>query len=183
MLVPLFINSLPPRCVSRNQPPKIIGHPTSMFQPSRSRPPPQAPTHLQTFKQYMSCLTYTRQGIQAIMRFRHGCNDEVAGTEACISKPKTMETVMCGSGRDMRMTCRITNPTEFSIQHLTFKETLHVAPTDCDMLIGVDFLIKNYVILDVPAKRMSLMNTQVTLKLESEPLAPHVPIVNRVTVQ
>ncbi|CAC5377221.1 unnamed protein product [Mytilus coruscus] len=92
-------------------------------------------------------------------------------------------TVMRGAGRDMRMTCRITNPTEFSIQQLAFKETLHVAHTDCDMLIGVDFLIKNYVILDVPAKRMSLMNTQVTLKLGSEPSAPHVPIVNRVTVQ
>ncbi|CAC5417570.1 unnamed protein product [Mytilus coruscus] len=52
----------PPRFVSRSQPPKMIGHPTSTFQPPRSRPPPQAPTNLQTYKQYMSCLTYPALG-------------------------------------------------------------------------------------------------------------------------
>ncbi|CAC5413463.1 unnamed protein product [Mytilus coruscus] len=32
------------------------------FEPPRSRPPPQAPTNLQTYKQYMSCLTYPSLG-------------------------------------------------------------------------------------------------------------------------
>ncbi|VDI27662.1 Hypothetical predicted protein [Mytilus galloprovincialis] len=90
---------------------------------------------------------------------------------------------MHGAGRDMRMTCRITNPTEFSIELLSFKETLHVAPIDCDMLIGADFLIKHGAILDVPAKKMNLRNTQVHLKLGGETTTTNSPIVNRVTVQ
>ncbi|CAC5418879.1 unnamed protein product [Mytilus coruscus] len=57
--------------------------------------------------------------------------------DALTQKPYIIrETTMHGAGRDMRMTCRITNPTEFSIELLAFKETLHVAPIDCDMLIG-----------------------------------------------
>ncbi|VDH99609.1 Hypothetical predicted protein [Mytilus galloprovincialis] len=93
------------------------------------------------------------------------------------------ETTMHGAGRDMRITCRITNPTEFSIELLSFKETLHVAPIDCNMLIGADFLIKHGAILDVPAKKMNLRNTQVNLKLGGETTTTNSPIVNRVTVQ
>ncbi|CAC5405747.1 unnamed protein product [Mytilus coruscus] len=86
--------------------------------------------------------------------------------DALTQKPYIIrETTMHGAGRDMRMTCRITNPTEFSIELLAFKETLHVAPIDCDMLIGADFLIKHGAILDVPAKKMNLRNTQVHLRL------------------
>ncbi|CAG2184734.1 unnamed protein product [Mytilus edulis] len=104
--------------------------------------------------------------------------------DALTQKPYIIrETTMHGAGRDMRMTCRITNPTEFSIELLSFKETLHVAPIDCDMLIGADFLIKHGAILDVPAKKMNLRNTQVHLKLGGETTTTNSPIVNRVTVQ
>ncbi|CAC5388577.1 unnamed protein product [Mytilus coruscus] len=53
----------PTSCVPRTQPPKMIGHPTSMFQPPRCGPPPQAPTNLQTYnQQYISGLTYPSLG-------------------------------------------------------------------------------------------------------------------------
>ncbi|CAC5374061.1 unnamed protein product [Mytilus coruscus] len=51
----------PPKFVPRTQPPIIIGHPTSMFQPPRGGPPPQAPT--QSFNQQnISGLTYPSLG-------------------------------------------------------------------------------------------------------------------------
>ncbi|CAG2193266.1 unnamed protein product [Mytilus edulis] len=106
-------------------------------------------------------------------------NDSVFETLA--EKPYIIrETTMHGAGRDMLMTCRITNPVEFSIQHLTFNERLYVAPIDCDMLLGADFLIKHSAILDVPAKKLTLKNTVVELILGGEPTP--VPMVNRVTV-
>ncbi|CAC5393110.1 unnamed protein product [Mytilus coruscus] len=90
--------------------------------------------------------------------------------ETLAQKPYIIrETTMHGAGRDMRMTCRIINPVEFSIQHLTFNERLYVAPIDCDMLLGADFFIKHSAILDVPAKKMTLKNTVVQLKLGGEP--------------
>ncbi|CAC5364007.1 unnamed protein product [Mytilus coruscus] len=102
--------------------------------------------------------------------------------ETLAQKPYIIrETTMHGAGRDMLMTCRITNPVEFSIQHLTFNERLYVAPIDCDMLLGADFLIKHSAILDVPAKKLTLKNTVVQLLLGGEPTP--VPMVNRVTVQ
>ncbi|CAG2193220.1 unnamed protein product [Mytilus edulis] len=101
--------------------------------------------------------------------------------ETLVEKPYIIrESTMHGAGRDMLMTCRITNPVEFSIQQLTFNERLYVAPIDCDMLIGADFLIKHSAILDVPAKKLTLKNTVVELILGGEPKL--VPIVNRVTV-
>ncbi|CAG2232012.1 unnamed protein product [Mytilus edulis] len=51
------------------------------------------------------------------------------------------------------------------------------------MLIGADFLIKHGAILDVPAKKMNLRNTQVHLKLGGETTTTNSPIVIRVTVQ
>ncbi|CAC5393138.1 unnamed protein product [Mytilus coruscus] len=109
-------------------------------------------------------------------------NDSVFETLA--QKPYIIrETTMHGAVKDMIMTCRITNPLEFSIHHLIFNETLHVAPIDCDMLLGANFLIKHGAILDVPPKKMNLKNTEVQLKLAGEPSPTHVPIVNRVTVQ
>ncbi|CAC5393245.1 unnamed protein product [Mytilus coruscus] len=102
--------------------------------------------------------------------------------ETLAQKPYIIrETTMHGEGRDMLMTCRITNPVEFSIQHLTFNERLYVAPIVCDMLLGADFFIKHSAILDVPAKKLTLKNTVVQLILGGEPTP--VPMVNRVTVQ
>ncbi|CAC5393046.1 unnamed protein product [Mytilus coruscus] len=102
--------------------------------------------------------------------------------ETLAQKPyKIRETTMHGAGRDMLVTCRITNPVEFSIQYLTFNERLYVAPIDCDMLLGADFLIKHSAILDVPPKKLTLKNTVVQLILRGEPTP--VPMVNRVTVQ
>ncbi|CAC5393255.1 unnamed protein product [Mytilus coruscus] len=47
----------PPSFVPRTQPPTMIGHPTSMFQPPRGGPPPQGPT--QSFhQQNVSSVTY-----------------------------------------------------------------------------------------------------------------------------
>ncbi|CAC5410248.1 unnamed protein product [Mytilus coruscus] len=51
----------PPNFVPRTQPPIMIGHPTSMFQPPRGGPPPQGPT--QSFNQQnMSSVTYLVMG-------------------------------------------------------------------------------------------------------------------------
>ncbi|CAC5424214.1 unnamed protein product [Mytilus coruscus] len=50
----------PPSFVPRTQPTILIGHPTSLFQPPRGGPPPQAPT--QSFnQQHMSSVTYPQQ--------------------------------------------------------------------------------------------------------------------------
>ncbi|CAC5391386.1 unnamed protein product [Mytilus coruscus] len=53
----------PPSSVPRTQPPKMIGHPTSMFLPPRGGPPPQAPTNIPPYnQQYISGLTYPSLG-------------------------------------------------------------------------------------------------------------------------
>ncbi|CAC5371846.1 unnamed protein product [Mytilus coruscus] len=48
---------------------------------------------------------------QAIMRFCQGCNDTVAGTEACISKPKSMDAAL-----DMIRWCQHTRKAVSAIQ-------------------------------------------------------------------
>ncbi|CAG2201840.1 unnamed protein product [Mytilus edulis] len=53
----------PPSSVTRIQQHKMIGHPTSMFQPPRGGPPPQAPTNLTPYnQQYIPGLTYPSLG-------------------------------------------------------------------------------------------------------------------------
>ncbi|CAG2189275.1 unnamed protein product [Mytilus edulis] len=53
----------PPSSVTRIQQHKMIGHPTSMFQPPRGGPPPQAPTNVTPYnQQYIPGLTYPSMG-------------------------------------------------------------------------------------------------------------------------
>ncbi|CAG2212397.1 unnamed protein product [Mytilus edulis] len=52
-----------PSSVTRIQQHKMIGHPTSMFQPPRGGPPPQAPTNVTPYnQQYIPGLTYPSMG-------------------------------------------------------------------------------------------------------------------------
>ena len=59
------------------------------------------------------------------------------------SKPYTeRETKLHTAGREMSMKCRVMQPMCFSILGFEFRQPLHVAPIDCDMLLGMDFLSK-----------------------------------------
>ncbi|CAG2255411.1 unnamed protein product [Mytilus edulis] len=53
----------PPSSVTGIQQHKMIGHPTSMFQPPRGGPPPQAPTNLTPYNQQLSATTITRASV------------------------------------------------------------------------------------------------------------------------
>ncbi|CAC5395819.1 unnamed protein product [Mytilus coruscus] len=78
------------------------------------------------------------------------------------------ETLMHGAGRDMQMTCRITNPTLFRIDDLLFSHQLYIAPIDCEMLLGHDFLASNNVILNIGQGYMSINDKTVKLVLGGE---------------
>ncbi|VDI55481.1 Hypothetical predicted protein [Mytilus galloprovincialis] len=176
----------PPSSVTGIQQHKMIGHPTSMFQPPIGGPPPQAPTNLTPYNQQyipgltLSATTITRASVtyticiisnmnkrfghqelpktsqvqfqtsaqgeketleewservltlatraysryseqlmteQAIMRICQGCNYTVAGAEACISKPKSMDAAL-----DMIRWCQHTRKAVSAIQKTSKKE-------------------------------------------------------------
>ncbi|VDI22459.1 Hypothetical predicted protein [Mytilus galloprovincialis] len=91
------------------------------------------------------------------------------------------ETLMHGAGREMQMTCRITNPTLFSIQDLLFNHNLYIAPIDCEMLLGHDFLASNNVILNIGQGYMSINDKTVKLVLGGETPSAQ-PSVSRITI-
>ncbi|CAC5388169.1 unnamed protein product [Mytilus coruscus] len=91
------------------------------------------------------------------------------------------ESLMHGAGRDMQMTCRITNPTLFRIDNLLFSHQLYIAPIDCDMLLGHDFLASNNVILNIGQGYMSINDKTVKLVLGGETPSAK-PFVNRITI-
>ncbi|CAC5361274.1 unnamed protein product [Mytilus coruscus] len=91
------------------------------------------------------------------------------------------ETLMHGAGRDMQMTCRITNPTLFRIDDLLFSHQLYIAPIDCEMLLGHDFLASNNVILNIGQEYMSINDKTVKLVLGGETPSAQ-PSVNRITI-
>ncbi|VDI28767.1 Hypothetical predicted protein [Mytilus galloprovincialis] len=88
---------------------------------------------------------------------------------------------MHGAGREMQMTCRITNPTLFSIQDLLFNHNLYIAPIDCEMLLGHDFLASNNVILNIGQGYMSINDKTVKLVLGGETPSAQ-PSVSRITI-
>ncbi|CAC5398399.1 unnamed protein product [Mytilus coruscus] len=91
------------------------------------------------------------------------------------------DTLMHGAGRDMQMTCRITNPTLFRIDDLLFSHQLYIAPIDCEMLLGHDFLASNNVILNIGQGYMSINDKTVKLVLAGgTPSAQS--SVNRITI-
>ena len=53
------------------------------------------------------------------------------------------------AGREMSMKCRVLQPMYFSILGFEFRQCLHVAPIDCDMLLGMDYLSKYRANLDL----------------------------------
>ncbi|CAG2231666.1 unnamed protein product [Mytilus edulis] len=91
------------------------------------------------------------------------------------------ETLMHGAGREMQMTCRITNPTLFRIQDLLFNHHLYIAPIDCEMLLGHDFLASNNVILNIGQGYMSINDKTVKLVLGGETPSAQ-PSVSRITI-
>ncbi|CAC5380399.1 unnamed protein product [Mytilus coruscus] len=91
------------------------------------------------------------------------------------------ETLMHGAGRDMQMTFRITNPTLFRIDDLLFSHKLYIAPIDCGMLLGHDFLASNNVILNIGQGYMSINDKTVKLVLGGETPSAQ-PSVNRITI-
>ncbi|VDI81096.1 Hypothetical predicted protein [Mytilus galloprovincialis] len=69
---------------------------------------------------------------QAIMRFCQGCNDTVAGTEACISKPKSMDAAL-----DMIRWCQHTRKAVSAIQKTSKKESLSEKSVNSPVVLGV----------------------------------------------
>ncbi|CAG2225166.1 unnamed protein product [Mytilus edulis] len=80
----------------------------------------------------------------------------------------------------MQMTCRITNPTLFSIQDLLSITNLYIAPIDCEMLLGHD-LASNNVILNIGQGYMSINDKTVKLVLGGETPSAQ-PSVSRITI-
>ncbi|CAC5384022.1 unnamed protein product [Mytilus coruscus] len=92
------------------------------------------------------------------------------------------ETLMHTAGRDMQMTCRITNPILFRIDDLLFNHQLYIAPIDsCEMLLGHDFLASNNGILNIGQGYMSINDKTVKLVLGGE-TPSSTPSVNRITI-
>ena len=57
------------------------------------------------------------------------------------NKPtKIRRFILNGAGRDMQMTGHKLEPTAFNLGLFEFKDTIHVAPIQDKMLIGLDFL-------------------------------------------
>ncbi|CAC5413923.1 unnamed protein product [Mytilus coruscus] len=91
------------------------------------------------------------------------------------------ETLMHGPCRDMQMTCRITNSTLFRIDDLLFSHQLYIAPIDCEMLLGHDFLGSSNVILNIGQGYMFINDKTIKLVFGVEtPSAT--PTVNRITI-
>ncbi|CAC5356821.1 unnamed protein product [Mytilus coruscus] len=91
------------------------------------------------------------------------------------------ETLMHGAGRDMQMTCRITNPILFRIDDLLFSHQLYIAPIDCELILGHDFLASNNVIFNIGQGYMSINDKTVKLVLGGETPSAQ-PSVNRITI-
>ncbi|CAC5388578.1 unnamed protein product [Mytilus coruscus] len=70
---------------------------------------------------------------QAIMRFCQGCNDTVAGTKSCISKPKTMDSAL-----DMIRWCQHTRKAVCAIQKSgkMTNESLSEKPANSPVVLG-----------------------------------------------
>jgi hypothetical protein len=52
------------------------------------------------------------------------------------------ETPLHTAGREMSMKCRVMQPMCSSMHGFEFRQRLHVAPIDYDMLLGMDFLCR-----------------------------------------
>jgi len=78
----------------------------------------------------------------------------------------------------MSMKCRIMQPMCFSIHGFEFRQSLHVAPIDCDMLLGMDFLSRYRANLDLGKLTLTLNGK--TMNVTFGPKAK--PSVNRVTI-
>jgi hypothetical protein len=95
------------------------------------------------------------------------------------SKPYTeRETQLHTAGREMSLKCRVMQPMGFSILGFEFRQTLHVAPIDCDMLLGMDFLSKYRANLDLEKLTLTLNGKTMNVTFGTEAK----PSVNRVTI-
>ena len=95
------------------------------------------------------------------------------------SKPYTeRETKLHTAGREMSMKCRVMQPMCFSILGFEFRQPLHVAPIDCDMLLGMDFLSKYRAKLDLEKLTLTLNGKTMNVTFGTETK----PSVNRVTI-
>jgi hypothetical protein len=95
------------------------------------------------------------------------------------SKPyKDRETQLHTVGREMSMKCRVMQPVCFSIHGFEFRQSLHVAPIDCDILLGMDFLSRYRANLDLG--KLTLTVNGKTMNVTFGPQSK--PSVNRVTI-
>ena len=82
------------------------------------------------------------------------------------------------------MNCRVMQPMCFSIHGFEFRQSLHVAPIDCDILLGMDFLSRYRANLDLGKLTLTLngKTMNVTFGPQSKPSVNRVTILTRTVV-
>ena len=88
------------------------------------------------------------------------------------------ETLLHTAGREMSMKCRVMQPMCFSTHGFEFRQSLHVVPIDCDMLLGMDFLSRYRASLDLGKLTLALNGK--SMNMTFGPKAK--PSVNRLTI-
>ena len=125
-------------------------------------------------------VTIQNQKVNAIIDT--GAQVTILNDQICYQLPSTpytdRETQLHTAGREMSMKCRVMQPMCFSIHGFEFRQSLHVAPIDCDMLLGMDFLSRYRANLDLGKLTLTLNGK--TMKVAFGAKAK--PSVNRVTI-
>ena len=99
--------------------------------------------------------------------------------ETLTPKPSIIkETSLHAAGRDMKMLCSITEPISMKIGDMKFTQEFYIAPLDCDMLIGLDFLEKYQATINISQLTLNLNGRTLNLTYGTQ----LIPSVHRVTV-
>ena len=99
--------------------------------------------------------------------------------ETLTPKPSIIkETSLHAAGRDMKMLCSITEPISMKIGDMKFTQEFYIAPLDCDMLIGLDFLEKYQATINISQLTLNLNGRALNLTYGTQ----LIPSVHRVTV-
>jgi len=82
------------------------------------------------------------------------------------------------------MKCRVMQPMCFSIHGFEFRQSLHVAPIDCNMLLGMDFLSRYRASLDLGKLTLTLngKSMNITFCPKAKPSVKRVTIPTRTVV-
>ena len=98
------------------------------------------------------------------------------------NKPtKIRRFILNGAGRDMQMTGHKLEPTAFNLGLFEFKDTIHVAPIQDKMLIGLDFLNRHNAKINISAGTL-VLDDKIVVFAEEGPSLPKVKVA-KVTVQ